>query len=390
MQAQLLKDKNLWPSKNDESWKYFDLKSYERLLSDSRFIHTKSEIKYVSDLQSEIQIGGTEVLIAENLKGKLEAKFVSKLEILNQQSNLDLRLTGLNLMGEVLNIEVKNQDNLNLKISYFSGSSLENLNTALRVCLENSKVSWLEQDLTSQGSGFSSHVQVLLKDSTLEHVLIFGNPSKMTKAAIYNLEVAVGENSSYKNTTLTLNNKLLRMQQSVSLNTKSAVGHLNAFNISEAQNFSELRTEVLHLQPKTESRQLFKTIAADQSQSVFNGRIYVNSVAQKTDASQLCQGILLNPKAEINAKPELEIYADDVKAAHGAAIGQLGKDQVFYLISRGIKPEIAYKMLSKAFAGEVLAAIENLEHRNQCQSIMDESSSAVFEKLAASIHAVEK
>ena len=186
-------------------------------------------------------------------------------------------------------------------------------------------------------------------------------------------------------TALILNNKFIRIQQSVSLESAGAVGRLNAFNISEDQNFSELRTEVLHLQPKTESRQLFKTIAADTSKSIFNGRIYVNAIAQKTDAGQLCQGILLNPKAEINAKPELEIYADDVKAAHGAAIGQMGQDQVFYLISRGIKPEIAYKMLSKAFAGEVLASIVNLEFRKICQTTMEQSSEAIFEKLAENI-----
>ena len=390
-QLQFFKDKNIWPSKKEESWKYFDFSKFESLTRNADYNAKELQIDFSTQLNSEIIFNGNHILISENLKDKVSCSLGGQLSALNDKSNLDFRLTSLNLAHRNCTVSITNQKDLNFKVTYKSDKqSSESFNLAVLFDIQNSSVNLLEQDQMSVGSYFSNHVQFRLKNSSLEHISLFAysdtsSNSLPIQAKIFNSEVSVGEGSSYINTALILNNKFIRIQQSVSLESAGAVGRLNAFNISEDQNFSELRTEVLHLQPKTESRQLFKTIAADTSKSIFNGRIYVNAIAQKTDAGQLCQGILLNPKAEINAKPELEIYADDVKAAHGAAIGQMGQDQVFYLISRGIKPEIAYKMLSKAFAGEVLASIVNLEFRKICQTTMEQSSEAIFEKLAENI-----
>jgi Fe-S cluster assembly protein SufD len=390
-QLQIFKDKKIWPSKKEESWKYFDFSRFESIVTKSDHSTYDYKIDFSPHISSEIIFKQTGIVISENLKDRIKFTLASKLSLLNKKSNLDFRLTSLNLSDKNCIVSIENQNDLNLTLTYHADLNRnESLNLAVMFDIKNSSVNLLEQDQVSSAAYFSNHLQFKLENSSLEHISLFAHPSRSLEssagqAKIFNSEISVGEDSSYKNTALILNNKFIRVQQSVSLESPGANGCLNAFNISEDQNFSELRTEVLHLQPKTQSRQLFKTIAADTSKSIFNGRIYVNSLAQKTDAGQLCQGILLHPKAEINAKPELEIYADDVKAAHGAAIGQMGQDQVFYLISRGIKPEVAYKMLSKAFAGEVLASITNLEFRKICQTTMDQSSEAIFEKLAEDI-----
>ncbi len=386
---QLLKNNNLWPSKNEENWKYFDFKKFETSLGSKEFKPNSSEVIFSSDLSYEIKLSSNKIIIAENLKRLIEFQFVESPQYINLDSKLDFRMTRLNLESKSLKIEIQNQKDLNFKISYEAYD--DNLNLFIILDIRNSDVSLLEQDLVGEGCSFTNHLQIKLENSNLEHIALFATRHEHQLALkeqvkIYNAEICVGNNSNYNNTTLIVKNRFIRIQQSVALESENATGYLNAFNISDGPNFSELRTEVLHLKPKTESRQLFKTIAADSSQSVFNGRIFVNALAQKTVASQLCQGILLHPKAEINAKPELEIYADDVKAAHGAAIGQLGQDQVFYLISRGIKPEAAYKMLSKAFAGEVLSSIRQKSFREVCQNIIDLSSEAVFAKLAEDIN----
>ncbi len=386
---ELLKKRELWPSKNDESWKYFDLKMYESLTASSVLNTVRPSQVFCDDIYSEIVISPTEIRIAKNLEKLIQIKVLKYLDLVNTVSNLDFSLTTLNRENFGLAIEVTGQKNLSLKISYTDDGQA--LCTFLKISVNDSNLNLIEEDLTKGSLLFSLHMQMEISNSTVEHIAIFqgltpGKTKPSDQAKIYNSEIKVGEKSLYKNICILLKNKLIRVQQSIMLDHEECIGHLNAFNISEDKNFSELRTEVLHLKPRTESRQLFKTISADQAQSVFNGRIFVDSQAQKTDASQLCQGILLSEKALINAKPELEIYADDVKAAHGAAIGQLGLDQIFYLVSRGISPETAYKMLSKAFAGEVLSAIDSLELRKKCHSIIEKSSKTVFEKLAQTIN----
>ncbi len=117
-------------------------------------------------------------------------------------------------------------------------------------------------------------------------------------------------------------------------------------------------TLVDHAQPNCESHQDYKGIYADKSVGVFNGKIYVNQIAQKTNAFQKNNNILLDDTATINTKPQLEIFADDVKCSHGCTIGQLDKDALFYLRSRGIPKKEAKGLLTYAFANNVLESVK--------------------------------
>jgi Fe-S cluster assembly protein SufD len=113
-----------------------------------------------------------------------------------------------------------------------------------------------------------------------------------------------------------------------------------------------------HANPNCHSNELYKGILADESDGVFNGKIMVRQDAQKTNAYQMNKNILLSNKASVNSKPQLEIYADDVKCSHGATTGQIDKEQLFYLKARGIGEKEGKKLLIFAFANEIIEDID--------------------------------
>jgi Fe-S cluster assembly protein SufD len=119
----------------------------------------------------------------------------------------------------------------------------------------------------------------------------------------------------------------------------------------------DFHTRIDHTQPHGTSKEFYKGILDGRSRGVFNGRVYVHRDAQKTDAEQSNKNLLLSRNAEIDTKPQLEIYADDVKCAHGATVGQLDENMIFYLRSRGIDATAARSLLTYGFASEVLDAM---------------------------------
>ena len=120
-----------------------------------------------------------------------------------------------------------------------------------------------------------------------------------------------------------------------------------------------------HKQPHCTSHQLYKGILDGNGRAVFNGKVFVREGAQKTDAMQTNKNLLLSNKARVDTKPQLEIYADDVKCAHGAAVGQIDPEELFYLETRGIDPELARNLLTYGFAEEVIARIKIESIRSQ-------------------------
>ncbi len=135
-------------------------------------------------------------------------------------------------------------------------------------------------------------------------------------------------------------------------------------------------TTLDHARPHTTSHELYKGILDGKSEGVFHGRIIVRPEAQKTDAIQRNKNLLLSRDAVINTKPQLEIYADDVRCTHGATVGQVDQDAVFYLRSRGIGLEEARSLLTYAFTSDLIDGI-------QVEAIRTRLSAALFERLAA-------
>jgi Fe-S cluster assembly protein SufD len=158
---------------------------------------------------------------------------------------------------------------------------------------------------------------------------------------------------------------------------------LNGLYLTRGEQLADHHMVVEHAQPHCASHEYFNGILDDKSKGVFHGRILVQPVAQKTDAKQTNKNLLLSDDATANTKPQLEIYADDVKCTHGATIGQLNEESIFYLRTRGLGPETARRMLIHAFAGEITERI-------QYEPAREELDKLVWDRLEANPHLAEK
>ncbi|MBX9593161.1 MAG: Fe-S cluster assembly protein SufD [Roseomonas sp.] len=168
---------------------------------------------------------------------------------------------------------------------------------------------------------------------------------------------AVAEGGTYDNFTLNAGARLARNEIHVALCGPKAECHMNGVQLVADGQHADTTTALDHAAPDCASRQTYKTVLAGRSRGVFQGKILVRKVAQKTDGYQMNQALLLSPDAEIDSKPQLEIYADDVKCSHGATVGELDADNLFFLRSRGIPLEQAKAILVEAFLTEAVEAV---------------------------------
>jgi len=158
----------------------------------------------------------------------------------------------------------------------------------------------------------------------------------------------------FRSTAITLGGQLSRNHVHTLLAGEAVDSTLNGLYVEDGNQHVDNHTLIEHAQPHCQSHEFYKGILGGESSGVFRGKIHVHQAAQKTDAYQANQNLLLSDDARIDTKPQLEIYADDVKCSHGATIGQLDADALFYLRSRGIGHREAVRVLTRAFAGEVL------------------------------------
>ena len=170
----------------------------------------------------------------------------------------------------------------------------------------------------------------------------------------------VGKNGTFTLHTLPVSGKLIRNNVKLELAGQGGVGNLYGAICIKGDTHVDNQTFVDHAVPNCESNELYKSVIGDQATNIFNGKILVRKDAQKTNAFQSNANILMTDTAKANAKPQLEIYADDVKCSHGCTIGQFDQEALFYLRARGIKEQTAKKVLLEAFVGEV-TAFENNE-----------------------------
>lgn len=176
---------------------------------------------------------------------------------------------------------------------------------------------------------------------------------------VQRVEAIQEKHSNYSNYTFTLpGTDLVRNNLVLHLNDAQLESHLYGLYLTAGHQLVDNHTEVHHKMPHGESNQLYKGVLLDQSKAVFNGKIYVYQDAQKTNAFQQSNNILFSDKATVNAKPQLEIFADDVKCSHGTTIGQINKDALFYLQSRGISEAMAKNLMVNAFAFDVTQKVK--------------------------------
>lgn len=167
----------------------------------------------------------------------------------------------------------------------------------------------------------------------------------------------VAAGGAYDNFTLNAGARLARNEIHVALTGPKAEAHMNGVQLAGEGQHADTTTALDHAAPDCASRQTYKTVLSGRARGVFQGKILVRQIAQKTDGYQMNQALLLSPEAEIDSKPQLEIYADDVKCSHGATVGELDADQIFFLRSRGIPEAQAKAILVEAFLTEAVEAV---------------------------------
>ena len=175
---------------------------------------------------------------------------------------------------------------------------------------------------------------------------------------IASMHVSLGRSSSFSSHAITLGGKLVRNDVHALLDGEGADCTLNGLYLANGRRLIDNHTTIDHAKPHCSSHELYKGILDDEGHAVFNGKIIVQLDAQKTDAKQTNQALLLSENAQINTTPQLEIFADDVKCTHGATVGQLNEEALFYLRSRGISYARARNVLIHAFASDILDRIK--------------------------------
>ena len=174
-------------------------------------------------------------------------------------------------------------------------------------------------------------------------------------------KVQLSKNTNFKKYLFSSGIKFGKFESNIKLNGINSCGEVYSGLFLNNNNHQEVKTTIQHLKPNCQSHQDVKNVITSGSKGVFQGKIFVEEIAQKTNAYQLSKGLLLDKDSEFSTKPELEIYADDVKCSHGSTSGNIDKDALFYLKARGIDSKEAVKMIIKGFLETVLEKIKNKE-----------------------------
>jgi Fe-S cluster assembly protein SufD len=265
-----------------------------------------------------------------------------------------------------------------LQITYVADStavSAANFPRVLVVAQENSSARLIERFVSTGEQNYFTNavVEVVVTDGArLEQTRLQQESSQAFHVGTSAVEL--GRGSSYNSTSINLGGRLARHDISVVMNQEGAECWVDGLYVVGDNQHTDTHSVIDHKQPYCKSHQLYKGILDGNGRAVFNGKVFVREGAQKTDALQTNKNLLLSPQARVDTKPQLEIYADDVKCAHGAAVGQLDQEELFYLQTRGIDPDLGKRVLTYGFAEEVIGKI-------QVESLRAQLDEAVLSRL---------
>ena len=250
----------------------------------------------------------------------------------------------------------------------------------LVVAEENSSATLIESFVSTREQQYFTNAiaEVVLKEGArLEHYRMQRESNDGFHVSITSAEL--GRSSSYDATSINLGGRLSRHDISVVMDHEGAECWVDGLYLVGANQHTDTHSVIDHKQPHCTSHQLYKGILDGNGRAVFNGKIFVREGAQKTDAMQTNKNLLLSDQARIDTKPQLEIYADDVKCAHGAAVGQIDEEELFYLQARGINPELGRELLTYGFAEEVIGKIKIDSIRSQLDQFVLSQLNTQFE-----------
>jgi len=264
--------------------------------------------------------------------------------------------------GIVINIDNGVQINKPLYIAYISDTKTNQSfqhPRALVIADKNSEFSLVESYFTlGENPSFNNAVTEIILGKNAHCTYYKIGSENDNSYHVGTTQVTQDKDSTFTGTTINLNGAIIRNNLNIILNARNCEAYIYGLYLLKGKQHVDNHTIVDHRKPDCYSNELYKGILDENATGVFNGKIYVRPNAQKTNAFQSNKNILLTDTATINTKPQLEIWADDVKCSHGCTTGQLDQDQIFYLRSRGINYDSARAMVLHAFAMDILEKIK--------------------------------
>lgn len=383
-----------FPTPKNEEWKYSNVK---KIINESYAINTPSDVSVedihlldTPDLEGNILyfVNGVyqaqlskiispvdQILIlplaeARKTHSDLLARYYNKLA-----KNEDEAFTALNtaFSSEGLFIHVERNKTVELPVilRFISDARQGNAGAIPRVVVgveENAQVKFAESFRTLGDHKSFTNIVTEIHVAESAHVEYYKVQIESEDAAhIGTTQVRMLDRSHFYAATVSLDGGFIRNNLNIEIDGQYCDAFMYGLYLPDGKQHIDNHTLADHRQPNSESNELYKGVLVDQSVGVFNGKVFVRPDAQKTNAYQSCKNVVLSPSAKMNTKPQLEIFADDVKCSHGTTTGQLDDEALFYLRSRGIPQKEAMGLLMFAFCEDVLANIridairENLE-----------------------------
>ncbi len=382
-----------FPTSKTEAWKYTrttKIKNAELSIGNltqlkSNFGMSDSSLKFVfinghfsSENSSKNYPAGLKIEALSQIETNEIAVFGSELVLENEVFNAFN--TAYTTDGLYVHVSAKMQIEPTIEIIHITDGS--NILSNLRYIISAeafSEVNFIQHFISSENSsGFTNIVNEI--NVGLNSKITIDKLQEENDAQFHIATEIVNQlqNSTFTINTVTLNGGLVRNNLTINVNGQNCLTNLNGAYILKENQHVDNHTIVDHKVPNCLSNELYKGVINDKATAVFNGKVFVRKDAQKINAFQSNGNVLLSNDATVNSKPELEIYADDVKCSHGSTTGQLDEEAVFYLRARGLSEAAARQLMVGAFVGEVFEKIENEAVLNRIHKILSERFDWVF------------
>jgi len=374
-----------FPNRKQEDWKFLDISQI--IKKNIKNLSFFNDYSLPNKIDSSIFVDGLEhnkIIFINGRIEKIDFSYEEKNNIeINDEINTELTLKNENSLidlnnaftNKVFKIIVKKNYSLKkpLIIYHTTNEKIKSKNINLRLDFEleqNSSLRLIDFFTDRADKNFSNILYNfdLKKDSVLKNYKLDKFKNDNLKYSFSNIDQEA--NSVSETFILSSGSNFFKNEVNCNLKGEYSSAFVNGvFSLKENQQH-EIRTTINHLVENTKSYQLIKSVLGKNSKAAYQGKIFVDSKAQKTDGYQLSKAILLDETSEFNAKPELEIYADDVKCSHGSASGSLNENSIFYLMSRGLNYQQSKELLINGFLLDVVEKITDSEIKNLIKNMI--------------------
>ena len=374
-----------FPNRKLENWKFSDLNQIIKSnIGELTFYNDYKKENQIDKIELISELEHNKIIIVDGKIEKIDFKFEDKdkIEILVEQGEETIKeninsLINLNnaFSNKFCKIIIKKNYSLTkpLVIYHSTNKNTQSKNTNSRIDFkleENACLRLIDifKDNTEKNFLNIYYNFELDKSSILKNYKIDKSINNNVKYSYNNVKQEA--NSISETFILSSGSKFFKNEINCDLQGQHSSAFVNGIFDLDDENHHEIKSNINHLVENTKSYQLVKSVLEKKSKAVYQGKIFVSSEAQKTDGYQLSNAILLSENSEFNAKPELEIYADDVKCSHGSSSGSLDENSIFYLMSRGLNYKEAKKLLINGFLLDVIEKITDEEIKNLIKNLL--------------------